>query len=69
MKEPPTRKPILIGKGTYGYYYPDHNEFCCSHGGWCSPAKLTCEGGIILDYVDNGKEIDFQYIDKIPEDF
>ena len=38
---------VDVGEHTYGYYYPDANEFSCTHGGWSSDIKLidetTCE--------------------------
>ena len=59
------RKAILLGEHTYGYYYPDSNNFTCSHGGWSSSITLIDEHSCSVKGVPSIKT--YKFICKIPE--
>lgn len=61
------RKVMLLGEHTYGYYYPDANEFSCTHGGWSSDIKLIDETTCELEAVPSVTK--YKFIDEIPEDY
>ena len=59
------RKAMLLGKHTYGYYYPDTNEFSCTHGGWSSGIELINDIECVVKIVPTLKK--YKFIDKIPD--
>ena len=59
------RKAMLLGEHTYGYYYPDTNEFSCTHGAWSSDIKLIDETTCELEAVQGVMK--YKFIDEIPE--
>ena len=59
------RKAMLLDEHTYGYYYPDTNEFSCTHGAWSSDIKLIDETTCELKVAPSVTE--YKFVDEIPE--
>lgn len=61
------RRAMLIGSGTYGYYYPDRATFRCTHGEWESQIVLMdaklCRVRAIKGVCS------YQFIDAIPQGY
>lgn len=63
-----SRKPMLIGTHTYGYYYPDTKSFSCSHGAWESECLLVSDKHCKLTSVSK-EPIIYEFLDNIPVEF
>lgn len=60
--------PMVINGNTYGYHYLDNQEFCCTHGGWCSPIEIINETECKMKLVHSGKVMTYRVLNEIPED-
>lgn len=62
----PNRQALLLGSGTYGYYYKDSGIFECTHGAWDSKLTFLDDKKCKLDAID--RDMTYQRIEKIPEE-
>ena len=62
-------KPMLIGNHTYGNYNPELKSFWCTHGAWKGEVKFIDDKTLQLFSGKMAEIVDYQFIDKIPEDY
>lgn len=62
-------KPMLRGKHTYGNYNPSGGTFWCTHGAWEGDVKILDDKSLKLFSGKMAEVVDYQFIDKIPEDY
>lgn len=62
-------KPMLIGNHTYGIYNSKSKTFWCTHGDWGGDIDLIDDKTLQLFSGKMAETVDYQFIDKIPEDY
>ena len=62
------RQAMLIGDGTYGYYYEESKTFECTHGAWSSELIFVNSDECRLTQCGD-KVFGYKNIDIIPEDY
>ena len=62
-------KPMLIGNHTYGNYNPELKSFWCTYGAWEGEVKFIDDKTLQLFSGKMAEVVDYQFIDKIPEDY
>lgn len=63
-----SKKPMLVGNHTYGYYYPDGGYFRCTHGAWESECSLIDDEHCKLKSL-NDKQLTYKFLDSIPSEY
>lgn len=60
------RRPILLGRCTYGLYTPETKKFWCTHGAWEGIVTFIDDEYCKVSTVSLDR-VFYEFIDEIPE--